>query len=238
LYEIFSALGFKKERFLNSSSFLFMALSVIFYTKDVRWQFSCYNYTIIVSLILLLNNKRLRFKHVIMLYSMTVFISFAFTTIIRLRNIGILSAEKSSFLVFISVATPWLTDIGAYFGGKFFGKKKLCPDISPKKTVEGLFVGSATSVIGMILSAIVFERFVFNAFFINYPFFISICFTGSLISVLGDLFFSWFKRSCKIKDFGQVMPGHGGILDRFDSVIFASPFMYFTIKLFGKIIFY
>lgn len=130
------------------------------------------------------------------------------------------------FYLVSALSIPWLADGGAYFGGSLFGKRKLCPNISPKKTVEGAISGV---VIGTLLSLAV--GYVFSAFIfkegeqINYLLLGIYGLLGALVSIVGDLSFSLIKRSCGIKDFGNLIPGHGGILDRFDSVIFTAPLL-------------
>ena len=162
-----------------------------------------------------------------MLYSMVVMIPCALHTLVSLRE---LNRGHGMFYVLIAVLSAWVADVGAYFAGTLFGKHKLCPEISPKKTVEGLIGGTAVDVLVMLLCGVWFSAvFYRGAVEVSYLTLFLIGFFGSLISVLGDLSFSIIKRSCHIKDFGQVIPGHGGVLDRFDSVIFAAPFVYLLV---------
>lgn len=134
------------------------------------------------------------------------------------------------FYVFIAVLSAWAADVGAYFAGTFFGKHKLCPTISPKKTVEGAVGGVVVDVLVMLLCGVLFSQaFYQGQVQVNYLVLLIIGLFGSVLSILGDLSFSIIKRSCHIKDFGQVIPGHGGILDRFDSVIFTAPFVYLLV---------
>ncbi|MBW4597632.1 MAG: phosphatidate cytidylyltransferase [Brasilonema angustatum HA4187-MV1] len=118
----------------------------------------------------------------------------------------------------------WAADIGAYFFGKFFGKTPLS-DISPKKTVEGAVFGIAGSVVVAVVAA----------YYLNWPKFV---FTGvalglliGIASLLGDLTESMLKRDAGVKDSGQLIPGHGGILDRTDSYIFTAPLVYYFLTL-------
>jgi phosphatidate cytidylyltransferase len=230
IHEIFTALHLKKKYLLSVPSYIFASLLPVIGGYETRWQFFCYMYTLITVGVILFKNKYLKFKDVLMIYSMTVFIPFSLMTLIRLRDFG---GKVGSFYVLVAFGISWISDTGAYFGGNFLGKQRLCPEISPKKTVEGAVSGSVSCVIFMILIALIFENFIANkTLSINYIVFTVICILGSLIAVMGDLFFSWVKRGCRIKDFGDVMPGHGGILDRFDSVIFVAPFVYFVVKIF------
>lgn len=112
------------------------------------------------------------------------------------------------------------TDSMAYFAGMAFGKHKLVPKISPKKTVEGAIGGLA----GSIVFSLVFAIFALD---INLGYIVIIAAFGSVISQIGDLFASSVKRYCNVKDYGDLIPGHGGILDRFDSVLMTSPLVLF-----------
>ena len=115
-----------------------------------------------------------------------------------------------------------------------FVKRKLCPSISPKKTVEGVFGGVIFSLLISIIICFFFEKFMFDTGVrVNFHYIIPISLVGSVISIVGDLVFSAVKRGCHIKDFGSIIPGHGGFLDRFDSVVFVVPFVYFMVNCFN-----
>ena len=125
---------------------------------------------------------------------------------------------------FLTILLVWATDIGAYLIGRQFGRHLLAPQVSPKKTIEGslggLLLGSAV--------AIVFWYIVGGATWITYIF---LAFIISISAQIGDLFESALKRSAGVKDSGKLIPGHGGILDRFDSLIFALPLVYYGVIL-------
>ena len=127
-------------------------------------------------------------------------------------------------LVLIPFISAWCADAGAYFIGSKFGKHKLAPSISPKKSVEGVFGGVAGGILGMLIYGIILH---FCKTDVPWIAFIVIGFFGSFFGLLGDLFLSYIKRDCKIKDFGNFLPGHGGVLDRFDSVLFVVPVCYY-----------
>ena len=172
-------------------------------------------------------HKETTFKEVGVLYSMVVLIPSALQTLVSLRSLG---GKHGMFLVLIAVLSAWVADAGAYFAGTFFGKHKLCPNISPKKTVEGAVGGIIVDIVVMLLCGVAFSQLYYGgAVGVNYPVLFLIGLFGSVLSMMGDLSFSLIKRSCHIKDFGQVIPGHGGILDRFDSVIFTAPFVYILV---------
>jgi phosphatidate cytidylyltransferase len=129
-----------------------------------------------------------------------------------------------SRLVWLIVITAFGTDVMAYFTGYLLGKHKLCPKISPKKTIEGSIGG----VLGSIILSGLFGYFFMPDILIHC---LVIGLLGGIVSQFGDLTASIFKRKMGIKDYGNLIPGHGGILDRFDSVLFTGPMVYYYIIL-------
>ncbi|KTC66520.1 phosphatidate cytidylyltransferase [Legionella adelaidensis] len=123
-------------------------------------------------------------------------------------------------LVVYLLALIWAADIGAYLIGKFFGHKKLIPLVSPGKTVEGVVGGFIAGVTVGLVGYIYFKPLNGANWFI-------IAATTIVVSIIGDLFISMLKRRQHLKDTGHIFPGHGGILDRIDSLIAALPFFYF-----------
>ena len=123
--------------------------------------------------------------------------------------------------IFIPFILAFLSDTGAYFAGFFFGKHKLAPVISPKKTVEGVVGGVLGAMLGMVVYCLIMQlAFQLE---VNYLYALIYGFLGSLAAVFGDLCFSVIKRQTGIKDYGNLIPGHGGILDRFDSMMMVGP---------------
>lgn len=149
-------------------------------------------------------------------------------------TISILMRENGKFLILIPFIAAWLTDTGAYFTGVLFGRHKLAPVISPKKTWEGALGGILFCMLSFMLYG-----YILNAFFAKQPDFSGFLLFAAVLSVIaqiGDLSFSLIKREYSIKDFGTIFPGHGGILDRFDSVIFTSPAVFILLRYFENII--
>lgn len=147
-----------------------------------------------------------------------IYIVFGLIYFIYLRNIDF------KFGLWIALVATWLTDIGAYFVGKYYGKIKLAPKISPKKTIEGAIGGIIVSFLFVIAYTLYLD--VFSGIWLIYAVLLP------FIAVVGDLFESALKRATGVKDSGHVIPGHGGILDRFDSLLFTIPFTYFFLTLF------
>lgn len=146
----------------------------------------------------------------------TLYVGMLGGSLIRLRGDFVVGWK----LIFFLMLVVWLGDAGAYYVGKSLGKRKLSPRISPKKTVEGLIGGIATSIIAALV--------VHFTFFKEIPL-VHAVIAGVILSiagVIGDLAESMWKRSAAVKDSGTLIPGHGGFLDRFDSIFFTAPILY------------
>jgi len=130
----------------------------------------------------------------------------------------------AQFVLIFTILSAAMTDTFALFSGKLFGKHKLCPDISPKKTVEGAIGGIIMGVIITLLFSILTNEI----FGVNLGILRAVCFALilSIFSEFGDLTASMIKRAYSVKDFGNLLPGHGGLLDRIDSIIFIMPVAY------------
>lgn len=138
--------------------------------------------------------------------------------------------DKGVYLIWFVFIVSWISDTFAYFTGRLFGKTKLCPEVSPKKTVEGAIGGIIFSIIVCVIYGIILNSHAL----INMPLIHLVVMgaLGSIVSMLGDLAASSIKRNVGIKDYGNIMPGHGGVLDRFDSILFAAPLIYYYITYF------
>lgn len=151
-------------------------------------------------------------------------ISFAWYSLSWLR-----SQLQGEYLLLLLLFIIWAADTGAYFAGKQFGKRKLAPSISPGKTWEGLFGGVAAALLIVLLLAH-YTIGVPGAL----PWFVVLIVVTVLTSAAGDLFISLHKRTMGLKDAGKLFPGHGGVLDRFDSLIAGAPFYALGLYLFGS----
>ena len=171
-------------------------------------------------------HKEIRYEQVFFVLAVMILVPQAMTTMVRMERYD---SESGLFLLVMGLCGAWIADTGAYFTGVALGKHKLCPEISPKKTIEG-FVG------GILTTAVVYTI----AFSVYYGFtgkraavaFITGTFCA-VIGTVGDLSASMVKRQIGFKDYGKIMPGHGGLMDRFDSVLFVLPTFYAFIAIFG-----
>lgn len=131
-------------------------------------------------------------------------------------------------MVLIPLVAAFCSDSAALFTGMACGKHKLAPQVSPKKTVEGAIGGLVGGMVGMVIFRIVF--FFCTVHSLNILWCMLLGLVGAAMGQLGDLSFSAIKRQCGIKDYGRLLPGHGGVLDRFDSVIFAAPVIWLIVS--------
>lgn len=177
-------------------------------------------------LIIFLFNKKVKFIDIAITLIGFLYISYFFLHIVLTSNF-----DNRLFIWYIFIIA-WCADTAAYFAGNFlgtkiFGPKKLFPEVSPNKTIEG-FIGGiiGSSLVSCLFAYLFIPRFIFHS--------IALGFLGSIISQIGDLVASKIKRFVGIKDFGNIMPGHGGVLDRFDSILLVAPFVYYFVLFFFK----
>lgn len=162
------------------------------------------------------SQMQLEFKKVAVCLVGGIILPLLFGAVVRLH-----SAEQGRFYILIPFVLAFLSDTGAYFAGLKFGKHKLAPVISPKKTIEGVVGGVLGAILGMVIYCLVLE--LGFSFEVNYLYAVVYGIMGSAAGVFGDLCFSVIKRQTEIKDYGSLFPGHGGILDRFDSMMVVAP---------------
>ncbi len=178
----------------------------------VTFLFLLYGYTVAVF-----RRGRMQFASLATLFTGVAYIALAFTALALLRH----QTPQGGYLYLLVFFGAWVTDTFAYFTGRFFGHHKLNPEISPKKTVEGSIGGILFCILSFVLFGVVMQKAWDKE--VNY---ILLCVAGlvcSFISQIGDLITSLIKRERGVKDFGKIFPGHGGVLDRFDSILAVSP---------------
>ncbi len=225
-YELLAALKLQKHRGLLLVAELFAFAAPSFdQLGDAMWLFAVLiGYAFLLVAIQLMFNSTLRFERVAYLMCTSTMI------IVPIASLGYLCAlpVHGRFYIYLALVIAWLADVGAYFVGTFLGKHKLCPNISPKKTVEGLVGGLIAAVVFSLVAALVYQKLCLDplGLQVNYWLVAVIALCLSPLSVMGDLLCSVIKRQTGLKDFGKLFPGHGGVLDRFDSLIFVAPILY------------
>lgn len=238
IYEVLKTAGLEKNYRLLIPCEIF-ALSVPWLIATEYISAAVLIYVIAMFIVMLISYDNVKFFEIAYAVLTSLMIGFGLGSLAGLAELGRCANENMSntggftnLFVFTAMTIPWGADIGGYFAGVLFGKHKLCPKVSPKKTVEG-FVGSLLLGTALpILFTTVFMKVssLGEAYEINYLTLIITAFCCVPVSVLGDLTFSIIKRNYGIKDYGNLIPGHGGILDRFDSVIFVAPVMFMCLQ--------
>ncbi len=162
------------------------------------------------------NHVKVNFEMVVLSLTAGLLIPYLLTSLVRIH---VLPAGRHMILIPFILAM--CSDSGAYFVGRAIGRHKLAPVISPHKTVEGAVGGVLCAILGMLLYSLILKLiFKFN---VNFGYAVLYGVLGSVAGVFGDLCFSVIKRQTGIKDYGTLIPGHGGILDRFDSTLLVGP---------------
>ena len=152
-------------------------------------------------------------------YVVSIVSSVVLTTFLSVLFVFVLEDSAPDWLMYLLLLV-WATDIGAYLFGKQFGKHKLIPKVSPGKTIEGTLGGIFMALLVAATGYWYFEVKTPSVWYMN-------AFATVIAAIFGDLFISMLKRRCNLKDTGSILPGHGGFLDRFDSLIAALPVFYF-----------
>ncbi len=202
-------------------------------------------YIIISFIFMILKYENTKIEHVIITIFASIAVPYSFSLMIRFTdlqqtfssfNLGF-SRKEGYFVLLLSLFCAWLTDTFAYFAGSFFGKHKLCPKVSPNKTVEGAVGGVLCTLLLNIALFFIFKKYFFETNHLGLAFVIPASLVLSIVSIFGDLTASALKRAYGIKDFGKLLPGHGGIMDRFDSLLFVMPTLYAMMQLYFSYIY-
>jgi len=198
---------------------------------------------VLLSLIIMVSDfKNLRFEQVVCSLFSALLIPAALSTVVLFRDVYITfpvlfqNASDGIFLIIFAFFSSWITDGFALFAGKALGKHKLAPNISPNKTVEGAVGGVLGNILMCVILWIVFKTKFNLSDYINVIWVIISSAALSVISMFGDLAASTIKRHHGVKDFGNLLPGHGGVMDRFDSSIFVFTALYSEVMVMGYII--
>lgn len=176
-----------------------------------------YLFTLVIFLFAITHPKQMRFEQIAQAYLGAIIIPYLLSSVLRI----LVHNASGRVFVLLPFVAAWCSDSMALIFGMLFGKHKLIPAVSPKKTVEGAVGGVLGSVLGMVVYGLVTGRYF--AAEPHFPLLVLAGIVGSVAGQVGDLSLSLIKRNTGIKDYGKIMPGHGGVLDRFDSVLFTAP---------------
>lgn len=224
-YEFYQAIQFKHKPI----RLIGYVASIVYY---ITFEWVGGHYTIYVALniiialiILVITYPKYSILDIAIVLFPIFYITLLFSFIILLREV-----KDGLFWVWLIAISAWGSDTFAYFVGKTLGKHKLAPKLSPKKTVEGSIGGIIGAGILACIYTLIYTQFAFSHLKLQIGWVVLITIIGASISQLGDLSASAIKRYFNQKDYGNILPGHGGILDRFDSFLFIAPIIYILVE--------
>ncbi len=218
-YELLNGTGLVKNVRLNIYSMVMAFWSVLWCGLGIGYAWLLLGAVLFwVALFteMMLSEMKLTFDKTALCLTAGIILPLLLGSVVRIH-----SGDNGRFFVLVPFAMAMLSDTGAYFVGIKFGKHRLAPVISPKKSIEGVVGGVASAIVGMLIYCAVLQLFFDMT--PNYGAAVIYGALGSAAGVFGDLCFSVVKRQVGIKDYGNLIPGHGGILDRFDSTMVVGP---------------
>lgn len=224
-------LEFYRTMKVSSGIFMFISFAtsipIMFFYNDIYViGYSIFLMVLFSFMLVILDTEKRNVNDIYITIISTIFISFLLSHLIKVRDLN-----YGNLLIWFIFIIAWITDTFAYFIGIKFGKHKLTP-ISPKKSVEG----SVGGFVACIVVVAIYGYYVNTNYNVGIPYYayIVLAAVGSVISQIGDLAASLLKRSAQVKDFGGIMPGHGGAIDRFDSILFVAPIVYYFFSMYIK----
>lgn len=223
LYELYKATGIIEQKTIFVMGFL--PLAALWLNNPTLIGLFTFIYVVLLFTCLLVMKSKLSFNDIALVF----FISYAFVFMIKHLVMVRLMSDIGAIAIWAVFVGACLSDTFAYFCGTLFGKHKIAPSISPKKTVEG----SIGAILGTILSFLVYGLVIVltTDLKVNFILIMLLGFVCSVFAQFGDLSASVIKRECQIKDFGSLFPGHGGLMDRLDSILFVAPVVYYLLKI-------
>ena len=229
VYEVTACTGQKKNLVLTIPAMLYAAAGPLLAASPIGTSYGILLSITLVFLFYLLfahvfGFGKINTRDLSLVFTTSVYVTVSFTCIVLLRN----AKELGDYVYMFIFIGAWVTDVFAYFGGRFFGRHKLCPTVSPKKTIEGAISGVIFCSLFFVLYAMIIAKL--ENIVPNYAIIALIGAFISVVSQFGDLAASAIKRDYDVKDYGKIFPGHGGVLDRFDSILAVAPFLYMLME--------
>lgn len=226
IWEFYNALEEKKFKPIRSVGYILLA---IYYILNNNFELMMYVLVVAAFILLILPVINLEYTFIDVSLTLLGFIYcgilFGFVYLVNAKPSG-------EFLVWIIFIGSWLSDTAAFYSGKLFGKHKLSPKVSPKKTIEGSIGGLIGATIFTGIFGVIVQRYINIMPIYNYFIIGALC---GIFGQFGDLVASSIKRYVEIKDYSNLIPGHGGVLDRFDSIIFSATVVFYYLTFIIKI---
>ena len=244
MHEVFGAVGFgKKQWYLFAAAVPYTLLVMLSSSAAVRALLLPASFLVVLfyNICLIASHSTLDFGKLAGYVYFSGVILFCFYSLIHLKRMLPFATFQYDAIYFILLILcfAWGGDTFAYFAGRAFGKHKLAPIVSPNKTVEGAIGGICGSMLIGVIATVIYgmlsgryAAFTVEVTVRHYLVVVGMGAIASVLGILGDLFASDVKRQVGIKDYGTIFPGHGGILDRFDSVMFIAPFVSIVVRYF------
>ena len=218
IYAVFSAAIIPVGMFFSVGELIFTAVLLILLC-----------FTFFEAILVFKKQRQITFSHIMTTIFGGALIPYMLSTLVSFRNM-----QEGRIFVLLPIISAFITDAGAFFIGICLGKHGAFGRISPKKTIEGYIGGLVIGTAAMaVYGAIIFHA---TPYKVRFWALILYGIIGAVVAELGDLAFSLVKREFDIKDYGQILPGHGGMLDRFDSMVFSAPAMYLMVSVIPAII--
>lgn len=237
MHEFYTVVKYKKINTINIVGYVLCIVYYVFIDNNLQFKYIILLLTVALIIMFCIPVFNIKYNFIDISITLLGFIYisifFSFIVLINIKNININGniISTGKYLVWLVPLSSWVCDTAAYYGGRYLGKNKLCPKVSPKKTIEGSLTGLIGSVIVCVVFGIFINKYaegmdIINIKIYNYAL---IGIISGVFSQFGDLAASSIKRYVEVKDYSGLIPGHGGILDRFDSILFSSAVVYIYI---------
>ncbi|NLL63881.1 MAG: CDP-archaeol synthase [Ruminococcaceae bacterium] len=241
-FEVTRAIGLKNKQIQAVAIiFSFILPLALTYPTRIPVGLLCILYVMFLIVMCVIHNQEVDFSHL----TGTIYASFIIPVAFSMGNLiadlykvyDFIDERECQFFIWFAVSTSLFTDVFSQLSGMAFGKHKMTPILSPKKTIEGAVGGISTVILLNCAWYFIYTKcFALKEFALPFGFYILLSPVISIAGIYGDLIASFIKRKCDIKDYSNLIPGHGGVMDRFDSVALVLPTMYVLITIYGLVV--